>query len=258
MLASEINPGRRVIRILIVLFLAVSTGFTQAAEENGLAKANEYFFKNMYDEAINAYTKVIQNKPESELAYRNRGISYRNKGDFDSAIFDFSKVIEIKPDDAKGYFMRGITYYKKGDMEQAISDFSKAIEIGPEDGMSYLQRGIAYKAKGDFEKSSSDLDKTLEIFSRKIENNPEDYMAYNNRGIAYQKKDDLNQAIDDYNKSVDIQPNPYAYANRAEAYFSKKEYAKSREDVFRAEGLVNCPPLDKLKNALRKATGEYR
>jgi len=90
------------------------------------------------DRQIRGCTQVIERgKKESRknraIAYFNRGVAYRKKGEVDRAIADYTEAIALDPNDAIAYSNRGVAYKKKGDKEQAIADFRTALEINPSD-----------------------------------------------------------------------------------------------------------------------------
>jgi tetratricopeptide (TPR) repeat protein len=78
------------------------------------------------------------------------------------------------------------------------------------------------------------------------------------RGGAYEKKGQYDQAISDYTMALMIN-HKYddAYYNRGRAYYFKKEYDKSWEDVKKAQdsGLKVSP---KFLEDLRKASGRQK
>ena len=75
------------------------------------------------------------------------------------------------------------------------------------------------------------------------------------RGGAYEKKGQYDQAISDYTMALMIN-HKYddAYYNRGWAYYFKKEYDKSWEDVKKAQELGYQIPPEFLDD-LRKASG---
>ncbi len=80
-------------------------------------------------------------------------------------------------------------------------------------------------------------------------------MAYNNRGMALMCKGQSDQAISDFNKAIQINPMlALAYGNRGRAYYFKKEYDKSWDDVKKVQTLGYPIPPEFLDD-LRKASG---
>lgn len=61
--------------------------------DHELAKAK--LLKGDYVGAIETFTKAIQRQPDYGLAYANRGVAYRNKGDFAHAADDFRKALTL-------------------------------------------------------------------------------------------------------------------------------------------------------------------
>ena len=56
-----------------------------------------YLAKQQYDEAIDAFTTAIGMDSDFAIAYNDRGIAYREKGDINSARDDFQKATLLDP-----------------------------------------------------------------------------------------------------------------------------------------------------------------
>jgi tetratricopeptide (TPR) repeat protein len=97
------------------------------------------------------------------IAYFNRGIAYKEKGDYVRAIADFNEAISLEPQYADAYFNRGVAYNAKGDYDSAIADFDPIISANPKDAEALLNRGNAYKNKGDYDRAIADFDEALRI-----------------------------------------------------------------------------------------------
>ena len=73
------------------------------------------------------------------------------------------------------------------------------------------------------------------------------------KGLAYAKNGMYDEAIAQFNKVIHFNPNrAEAYGNRAIVYYYKGEYAKSWDDIYKAEelGLKKAPSfLEKLRKA---------
>lgn len=78
------------------------------------------------------------------------------------------------------------------------------------------------------------------------------------RGLFFNRQGMYDDAIAQFNKVIHINPNrAEAYGNRAIAYYYKKEYAKSWDDVHKTEGLgLNMMP--EFLEALKKASGREK
>ncbi len=62
----------------------------------------------------------------------NMGNAYKNLTEYQQAIIAYKKAIEIKPDYSDAYYNMGDVYNILKEFQQAISAYKKAIEIEPE------------------------------------------------------------------------------------------------------------------------------
>jgi len=79
------------------------------------------------DLQIGGCTTVIQSDKESKnnlaIAFTNRGVAYRNKGQYARAIQDYDQAIKLDPNYAIAFRNRGIAYDEKGQYDRAIRDY---------------------------------------------------------------------------------------------------------------------------------------
>ncbi|MEQ9688522.1 MAG: tetratricopeptide repeat protein, partial [Bauldia litoralis] len=66
------------------------------------------------------------------IAFRNRGLSYKDKGDYDAAIIDYGEAIALYPEYVSAYNDLGIAYLAKNDLERAIAAYSAAVRLDPD------------------------------------------------------------------------------------------------------------------------------
>ena len=211
------------------------------------------------DKAIEAYSYVIELKPNNATTYSNRGIAYYIKGELDRTFEDLNKAIELNPKFASAYNNRGTTYSDKGAYNLAISDYSKAIELMPDYATAYYGRGAAYHSKDELNLAISDYSKAIEL-------NPELALAYCNRGATYGDKGAYNLAISDYSKAIELNPElALAYCNRGTIYLSKGAYDRAigdynnaiRLDPNDADAYNNRGTIYSIKGKLNYAIVDY-
>ena len=54
-------------------------------------------------------------------------LHYAKSGEYDRAIKEFNRSLQLKPDNAIAYTNRGIVCRNKGDVDQSINDFNRAV-----------------------------------------------------------------------------------------------------------------------------------
>ena len=106
-------------------FAAVLTATAFAAP----ARADDWetCAKGAGDEAIAACTRAIKsgnyNGKTLALAYSNRGVEWRAKGDLAKAVADYDEAIKADPQQPAAYNNRGIPYAAATDYDKAIADY---------------------------------------------------------------------------------------------------------------------------------------
>jgi tetratricopeptide (TPR) repeat protein len=95
--------------------------------------------------------------PLSLAEWRNRGYLLALSGDQMGAVEAYSKVLEMKPQDAPAFYSRGAAYFGLGSYWQAIKDFTRAIELNPQFAKAYSSRGAAWYKLGDRRQAFTDL-----------------------------------------------------------------------------------------------------
>ena len=100
---------------LAILFVAAWTPMTQADFSENIRRCDSD--DTHPDIRIAACTRNIESGrftgKNLAVAFTNRGISYKRKGQWDRAIADFSEAISLKSDDAHVFNNRGNAYYSK-------------------------------------------------------------------------------------------------------------------------------------------------
>ena len=88
-----------------------------------------------WDQQIRSCTALIQSVRETThnraIAYYNRGLAYRAKGDNDRAIADYSEAIRLRPKYMYAYFSRGLANLYAGALPNALADLNQASALDP-------------------------------------------------------------------------------------------------------------------------------
>jgi tetratricopeptide (TPR) repeat protein len=181
---------------------------------------------NSVSEALNEYFAIAKPANISII-----GCSLRDVGEFDNAISAFTKIIELEPGLVAAYVDRGDTYLRKNNYDNALQDFTKVIEGNPELKQlqdAYVRRSVVYEFKNDNEKADADFSKAIELGLRESE-------AYANRAAVYSQIKDYAHALADYSSAIAIdQKNPGIYMQRAWTYWDFNKGVDALQDFTAA------------------------
>jgi tetratricopeptide (TPR) repeat protein len=122
------------------------------------------------EQAFAALDEVIKQNPKNPDAYLLRG-SFKMQADPEQALGDFSKVIELKPDSGVAYNQRAILLLTKGDIDAALKDLDSAIAHNFKDDSVYYLRSQLRGQVGELNGALSDIDEAIKLNP----NNPRTY-----------------------------------------------------------------------------------
>jgi type IV pilus biogenesis/stability protein PilW len=147
-----------------------------------------------HEEALAAYMKALQLKPDFSDARTNLGNLYIDMKRYDDAIAQYDKalndVLYGAPFIAHGNM--GWAYYKKGDVAQALDHLKAAITINPKYCLGHLKLGQLYQEQQNDEES-------CKYFGRFREHCPDRADAWQYDGLCHAKRG----ALEDARKSFD-------------------------------------------------------
>jgi tetratricopeptide (TPR) repeat protein len=136
--AIDLNP-RYTIGYFKRSELLDTLGESELGELNLLmANALSYGNDNDYNAAIETYTQLIEQAPNTEkrllaYAYYNRSLSYFTVSDFDNSMSDINTATEYYSDMHDIYLLRGTLFNYQGEIERAGRDFYRRIMLLAED-----------------------------------------------------------------------------------------------------------------------------
>jgi len=131
-----------------------------------LEQGDAAFNQGRYDEAIAAYTAVIQAEPSNARAYFQVGRAYTAKGLYDAAIAAYHEGLQQKPNNTLRhaiYQELGIIYGKKGRYDEAITALREATQLAPQDFHTHYALGAAYVQKGLYREAAAAFNEALRL-----------------------------------------------------------------------------------------------
>jgi len=196
--------------------------------EDYLNQGKDLLAQGLYQEAIVAYDKAIDIKPDKYEAWVFRGGTLHLLGKYQDAIASYDKAIEIEPDYAEVWALRGIALSELGKYQDAIASYDKAIKIKPNYASAWHNRGLVLDRLGKYQEALTSYDKAIKI-------EPDYADAWVLRGIALYRLGKYQDAIDSSDKAIKIKPNgAWAWVARGTAQEDLKRYDEALESYEKA------------------------
>jgi len=87
------------LRKKLLLFLLLIPAVISAQPQNFMEQGNQFYQKQQYEKAIQAYDKVLNEGYESADLYYNLGNAYYRKGNLGYAILNYERALKLSPGD---------------------------------------------------------------------------------------------------------------------------------------------------------------
>lgn len=253
---------------LLALCLAVSMSVTAYAAENNaqpadvqqIQKAVTEFNSNKTEQGITTISKLIKEQPNHAQALFQRGKMYLVANQEAKAKADFDKVIDVEQDKALANYLVGEFYAEAGKLDlameyvntaigadakfapayfvrsivkqanqdaTALADMNKVIELEPKYTQAYLARASMYLRANQPAQAEKDLNSAVSMVENKAQIN---YLV----AQIYFGAQNMDKAIAHATSSINATASAPAYAMRANAYSSQKQYDKAVADLDKA------------------------
>ena len=129
---------RATISLWVVLLISI-TGKGQKSEprpEPEIFKGNEFYKKQQYDKANEAYQQALSKNPSNPIANYNSGNANFRQNKFDDAIKSFDNTINNTRDknlQQQAYYNKGVALSKQQKLNESIDAWKEALRLGPND-----------------------------------------------------------------------------------------------------------------------------
>ena len=160
---------------------------------------NAYGRQGAYAQAIEAFQKAVEIKPDNHEAWNNMGVAYEKQSDYTKAIEAYQKAVEIKPDLHEAWTNMGLVYEKQGNYSKAIEAYQKALAINEASGALTGLGWLYFILK--------DKDNAKQYFEREVQVNEDHDAALMNLGHIALIEGSREQAMDLYRQSIAKFPN---------------------------------------------------
>ncbi|XP_022771550.1 E3 ubiquitin-protein ligase CHIP-like isoform X3 [Durio zibethinus] len=91
---------------------------------------NNYFKKDRFGAAIDAYTEAITLCPNVPVYWTNRAICHRRRNDWLKVEEDCRRAIQIDYSSVKAHYMLGLALLQKQELDEGVKELQKAMDLG--------------------------------------------------------------------------------------------------------------------------------
>lgn len=159
------------------------------------ALGNAAYQVGNYEDAVVAYTRSLDRRPDEAITLNNRGITLRHLQRYDEALADYNRSLELRPDDPGALNNRGITLRYLQRYNEALVDYNRSLELGPDDPGTLSNRGNLFIILHR-------LDDALASVNRALELKPGHPLALYNRACVYSRSGRFKESLKDLKEAI--------------------------------------------------------
>ena len=188
--------------------------------------------------AIDDLDGVLERRPQSAVAFNDRGDAWRSLRDLERARRDYDRAIELAPEWPEAWRDRGYLEHMRAGYQLAESDFLRALALNDSDAEAMNGLGLVALAMGEGARARQDFSKAMEAL-------PQSGVYVANRGAANWVAGDFDGAIGDFEKSIALDPRePYIrlFEFVALARLGRREEATQRLQAYLEGGAPDSWP----------------
>jgi tetratricopeptide (TPR) repeat protein len=170
---EALNRGRQLVKQ--EQFAEAIQAFTKAADirpnwaPNYVNRAGAYQHLEQFDAAVRDYSRAIRLNPKLFNAYVGRAQCYVHQQQDDPAFDDFNQAIALRPDAPLALAGRAGIYLHRKAYQKALVDFNEAIRRSPDLAGAYRGRASARRGLGNERGAQADEEKYKELSAKKGE-----------------------------------------------------------------------------------------
>ncbi|XVF72323.1 hypothetical protein PTKIN_Ptkin12aG0111900 [Pterospermum kingtungense] len=91
---------------------------------------NNYFKKDRFGAAIDAYTEAIALCPNVPVYWTNRALCHRRRNDWLKVEEDCRRAIQLDYNSVKAHYMLGLALLQKQELDEGVKELQKAMDLG--------------------------------------------------------------------------------------------------------------------------------
>jgi superkiller protein 3 len=204
---------------------------------------NCYYVMKKFDKAISYLQKAIAIDPGEIDHFKYLAACFSKTGQRDKAIHTMEEMVRLFPDDHTGYYYLARTYMGK-DYAKVIKHLRKTIE---------LNSGLvpAYELLGASLSRNGKLDEAIGIFKQGIAVDGKHDSLFNSLGYTYYLKKRYDQALDAYDQALTLNPDfALCHYNKALTYYALEQFSLAEHHLKTASslGYEGAPAFHKAVN----------
>ncbi|MFW6139722.1 MAG: tetratricopeptide repeat protein [Acidobacteriota bacterium] len=164
-----------------------------------LSSGNKLFDEGNYEQAVQAYQKLLEENPDVYVINKNIGNCYFQMEQYDKAVESYQKILDEDPENTEAVLLIGKAYENKGDEEKALEWYRKVKFEEINDPIVLYNIGTRLYNMANYEEA-------LKYYQRSVELKEDFLDSIYQLGLTYLTLEKNQEAVDQFEKYLEIDP----------------------------------------------------
>ena len=205
-------------------------------------KARDTYYQKKWQDAVDAYNKVLAFQPTAPEAYAAIGQSLFALNRMAESKAALQKALRLDPADGAAHATLGKIYQDGGQDDQAIAEFEAAIRERPDDRDAMYRVFRIYSKKGDTINAARLQNQIKDLVKSNVNASMDEAKAsaLNSSAIELEMKGDFNGALEDYDSAAKANSTNIIFQRNAALLLCKmgrvQEAIRRLRDILAVDG----------------------
>ncbi len=193
------SQSSAILLIALIGLLFLFQRLTRKSHEVWYEKGKALMQAQKYEEAIAAFDKAIQNKPDYYEAWLEKGLIFDYLKKYEIAIVCFEKALKINPNYNLAWFGQAQVLENIQRFEDALESYRKVTQIAPANAFDWSLKGFALCKLERYKEAFVCCEKALQI-------HPNYHWALYSKACCYVRQNELTLALKFLRQVIKINP----------------------------------------------------
>jgi arylsulfatase A-like enzyme/Flp pilus assembly protein TadD len=157
---------------------------------------------NQQEKAIEYFKRVLQLKPDDEMAVVNMANAYRQIGKDEEALVGYNRFLELDPKSSQTRYEVAQILIDHGRLDEAATRLTEALQLDPKMAAARNALGVVALRKGDLNLAGQQI-------RQAIAQRADVRLAHFNLALIAEERRDAQTALQEYRKEIELHPSSY-------------------------------------------------
>ena len=157
---------------------------------------------NQQEKAIEYFKRVLQLKPDDEMAVVNMANAYRQIGKDEEALVGYNRFLELDPKSSQIRYEVAQILIDHGRLDEAATRLTEALQLDPKMAAARNALGVVALRKGDLNLAGQQI-------RQAIAQRADVRLAHFNLALIAEERRDAQTALQEYRKEIELHPSSY-------------------------------------------------